>query len=78
MHAITMVLCGEMIDTNPGKEKFDKILATINQAPFIKTYRETPPYDTIIFNDTDTQLDLETLKREFYAREGIKHWTGSW
>ena len=78
MHAITMVLCGEMINTNPGKEKFDKILATINQAPFIKTYRETPPYDTIIFNDTDTQPDLETLKREFYAREGINHWTGSW
>lgn len=79
MHAVTTVLCGEMINTNPGKEKFDEIYSVISKAPFIKTYRETPPLETIIYkHDGSDALDLESMKRKFYADEGLKHWTGSW
>jgi mannosyltransferase OCH1-like enzyme len=80
MHAITTILCGQMIDSNPGHQVFKQIRETINQASFISTYREDPPLNTIIYrpDSTDPELDLETMKREFYASEGVKHWTGEW
>ena len=77
MNAVTTVLCGEMLNTNPGKETFDQIRSILDQAPFIKTYREDPPHNTIIYK-SDDNLDLETMKRQFYAEEGLKHWTGEW
>ena len=75
-----MAICGEVINTNPSKEKFDMFRAKIEQIPFIKTYRETAPYDTIIYrhNEADEKLDLETLKRQLYASENIRHWTNEW
>lgn len=80
MHGVTSVLCGQVIDSNPGQQVFNQIREVISQASFIKTYREDPPNNTIIYNpsDTDPVLDLETLKREFYADEGVTHWTGEW
>jgi hypothetical protein len=52
------------------RDKFKKI-------NFIKTYREVPPNDTIIYKGNIGD-ELEVLKRDFYAKEGIKHWTGEW
>ena len=77
MHAITTMLCGTMINTNPGIDVMNNIRLTIQQMPFIKTYREDPPYDTIVYKGNDVN-DLENLKRDFYAKSGIKHWTGEW
>ena len=77
MNAVSMVLCGEMLNTNPGEKTFEQIRSILNEATFIKTYRENPPNDTIIYN-SDEQIDLETMKRQFYAEEGLKHWTGEW
>ena len=77
MHAITNTLCGQIINTNPGIEVFNQIRSIITQIPFIKTYREEPPNNTIIYRSNNS-YDLETLKRDFYAEEGIKHWTGDW
>ena len=80
LHVVSMAICGEVINTNPSKEKFDMFRAKIEQIPFIKTYRETAPYDTIIYrhNEADEKLDLETLKRQLYASENIRHWTNEW
>jgi hypothetical protein len=80
MHAVTEALCGEMINTNPGEKKFNEIHNKIKQTSFIKTYRETSPHDTIIYKhkDGDEKLNLEVLKRQFYASENIKHWTNEW
>jgi mannosyltransferase OCH1-like enzyme len=80
MHAVTEVLCGEMINTNPGEKKFNEIRNKIKESSFIKTYCETSPHDTIIYKhkDGDEKLDLEVLKRQFYASENIKHWTNEW
>jgi len=87
MHAITLTLFGEIINTDPGKEKFDEIRKTILECNLgIKTYNEFPPYDTIIykhdkgnFKQGNSMLtDWEELKKEFYASYKLKHWTGEW
>jgi hypothetical protein len=41
-------------------------------AGFIKTYREDPPYDTIVYRGGNIGLDWEQEKRKFYA-ESLKH-----
>ena len=78
MHAITLVLTGEMINTDPGIEAFDKIREAMDAAGFIRTYREDPPYDTIIYRNGTLGLDWEQEKRKFYAESGLKHWSGDW
>jgi mannosyltransferase OCH1-like enzyme len=78
MHAITMVLMGEMINTDPGIEVFEKIREKMEAAGFIKTYREDPPYDTIIYRNGTLELNWEQEKRKFYAESGLKHWSGEW
>jgi hypothetical protein len=30
-----------------------------------------------VYNGSDV-ADLESLKRDFYAKAGVKHWTGEW
>jgi mannosyltransferase OCH1-like enzyme len=78
MHAITQTLMGETINTNPGKDVFEAIRETIKTASFIKTYREDPPYDTIVYRNDTLGLDWEQEKRKFYAESGLKHWSGDW
>jgi mannosyltransferase OCH1-like enzyme len=78
MHAITRVLTGEIINTDPGKQDFDKMRAIIEETGFIKTYREDPPYDTIVFRGQHLGLDWEQEKRRFYAESGLRHWSGEW
>jgi len=77
MNAITKVLFGEMIHTDPGVEKFAEMREAMGKIPFIKTYREHPPHDTILYR-SDDKLDWEKLKKDFYAEANIKHWSGDW
>jgi hypothetical protein len=77
MNAITKVLFGEMIHTDPGVKKFAEMREAMEKIPFIKTYREHPPHDTIIYRSND-KLDWEKLKKDFYAESNIKHWSGDW
>ena len=77
MNAITKVLFGEMIHTDPGVEKFAEMRKAMENIPFIKTYREHPPHDTIIYKG-DGVMNWEKLKKEFYAEANIKHWSGDW
>ena len=77
MNAITKVLFGEMIHTDPGVEKFAEMRKEMEKIPFIKTYREHPPHDTIIYKG-DGVMNWEKLKKEFYAEANIKHWSGDW
>ena len=77
MNAITKVLFGEMIHTDPGVEKFAEMRKAMEKIPFIKTYREHPPHNTIIYRSND-KLDWEKLKKDFYAEANIKHWSGDW
>lgn len=86
MHAVSMVVMGEMIDSNPGVDMFASIRKRLDEIPFVKTYREYPPYDTIIYKhdesnfkmgNSDTQ-DWVQIKKNFYADFKLKHWTGEW
>ena len=78
MHGITLTLLGDMVDTNPGVEVFDKMRAVMAATGFIKTYREDPPYNTIVFRGQHLGLDWEQEKRSLYAQSGLKHWSGEW
>ena len=78
MHGITHSLFGEMIDTNPGKEKFEWIRNEIDKMPFIKLHRESLPNDTVIYKGDVSAVSWETMKRQFYKENQIKHWTGEW
>jgi len=78
MHSVTHTLLGHNVDTNPDKETFSKIRKTIEDMPFLDTYREVPPYDTIIYRHDGGEIDLERQKRELYREFSIGHWTGEW
>jgi hypothetical protein len=86
MNAITKVLFGEMISTDPGIEKFTEMRKAMEEMTFIKTYREYPPYDTIIYKHDETTFkkgnsnttDWVRIKKEFYATYKLKHWSGDW
>lgn len=78
MHGITHSLLGEIIDVDCGIEKFNLIRQAIDQTTFITTYREEPPYNTILFNSKEKLFDHEQQKRDYYASCGIRHWTNEW
>lgn len=77
MHAVSYTLCGELVNTDPGPEKFKMLREKISEMPFALTYREVPHNDMLLYQGTEGD-NLEIIKRDFYAKEGIKHWTGDW
>ena len=78
MHAITFGLMGRMINTDPGVEVFEEIIAKITETNFIKTYRETSPLDTMVYRDDGTIKSHEDMKRALYKEYELKHWTEEW
>jgi hypothetical protein len=80
MHAITQLLTGSTINTNPGEEVMKNIVETINNLGFIQTYIENSPTDTFLYrNENRPELeDWEGNKRALYANYSLKHWTGEW
>jgi len=79
-HGITKVMTGEMIQTQPGNDIFDKLRKMIDDSGFIVTYRERPPYHTIMYRPEKEQInfDHEEMKRDFYRKNELNHWTGDW
>jgi mannosyltransferase OCH1-like enzyme len=87
MHAVTRLLMGEIADTNPGEETFNKIREQIATVPFIQTYREENPFDTFLYRPDHPQHMKKTVqtmetwekeKRKLYAKYGLRHWTNDW
>lgn len=79
MHSVTYTLLGTMIDSYKGTEVFDNIQNVIDKdMPFIKLYREYPPYNTFLFRNADAPVEWEQAKRDFYKSYDVKHWTGEW
>ena len=78
MHAITYTLLNSMVDSNPGKEKFQNILKIINEYNFIKTYVEQIPNDTFLYKG-DMDFDIwKGHKKDLYKAYNLKHWSGEW
>ena len=78
MHSVTQTLFGQMIDSYPGEQLFAQMRHELAKMPYIKTYREHPPYDTFMYRNGETEIDWETMKRQFYGENNVKHWTGEW
>lgn len=79
MHSVTLTLLGNVIDSYKGVETFTQIQNVIeNEMPFIKMYREYPPYDTFLCRNNSITTDWEQAKRDFYKSYDVKHWTGEW
>lgn len=80
MHGVTQALFGNIIDVNAGPGVFGEIRKELANHSFIKTYREDPPYHTILYRPENQQIefDHELMKRDFYTSFNIKHWTNEW
>ena len=78
MHAITKIVFGSMVNTNPKPEIFNEIKEQMKASGFIKTYEEDPPYDTIIYRNGALALNWEAEKRKLYADSGLRHWSNEW
>lgn len=78
MHAITYTLFGKMINTNPAPEVFKQVVEKIKEIDSIYLYEENPPYQTFLCRNFNNFGDWEQLKRNFYNKNHIKHWTGDW
>jgi mannosyltransferase OCH1-like enzyme len=78
-HAITKLLTGQELDTNPGHQVMQHLRDIISNSGFIATYKENPPYDTVIYKSNSMiNFDHELEKRKLYALYNIKHWSGEW
>ena len=51
------------------------MVSEIEKIPVIKVVREDPHNNTLLY---EGDADYEALKRDFYGKSGIKHWTGTW
>jgi len=78
MHAITNTVLGKLINTNPGIEAFKWMREELSKTPYIKMFREDPPYNTLIFEGSSEIFDHEAMKRTLYSNTGIRHWTDEW
>lgn len=74
MHAITEILTGKIVDTNPGQQYFDYIQQELRTIEFIKSQVEYAPHNTIIYNDPSESLNLLELKTQLYSKYEVTHW----
>ena len=70
-HAVTEVLLGYQLNRNPGIKLMNLLRELINKCPYLETYREEPPYNTILYQGPNIIFD----KSELYKDENVKHWT---
>ena len=70
-HAITKVLLGKQIPRYPSKDNLIKLRSIISNCKYLSTFRETPPYNTLVYRGSNISFD----KKNFYDHCGINHWT---
>jgi len=78
LHGIMLALFGEILSQK--EENIISMRNILQTWDFIQTYREDPPYNTILYRPTLSQVsfDHETEKRKFYASQNVRHWTNEW
>jgi hypothetical protein len=79
-HGVTKIMTGEMVQVNPDNETFQQLRDIIHKTGFIVTYKENPPYKTIMYQPENKQIDFDHVeeKKNFYLQNGISHWTRVW
>ena len=80
MHAVSHGIMGEIVESNPGVEGMDRLRSRIGEISFIRTYREEPWRDTMVFRADSyfDGIDYELEKRRMYEEFGMDHWTGAY
>jgi mannosyltransferase OCH1-like enzyme len=71
-----VILEGTVIKVDPGAEAFAKIRQQLQKFPFIKTYREQLPTDTMVYrsNPATWRRGDGSTKQDFYAKHRVVHW----
>ena len=70
-HAITETLLGKQLPRNPGPRAIQMLQKIIRESPYLETYREDPPYNTILYRGPPILFDKDLL----YKHENVRHWT---
>ena len=90
MRSLTEVIGGKPVGRQPGDTYWNDIVPKLEACPYISTYMEKGPFDTIlfkydpsdfIFSSTPCGSDADSLAAEytkqkalFYSSEGVTHW----
>lgn len=78
MHALTHTVFGQVINTDPGTDVFIAMRNQLDQLDYVNVIREDPPYNTAIYQNNNSFVNWEFYKRDFYASQGVRHWTNEW
>ena len=70
-NAITKVLLGNQIKRYPTKENLIKLRSIISNCKYLSTYKEFPPYNTLVYRGPHISFD----KEKFYEYCDVNHWT---
>jgi hypothetical protein len=69
-HAVTEVLIGRQLPRYPCDSDLQLIRGIINNSIYLDTYREMPPFNTIVYKGPSLNNDKDV----FYKSQDIKHW----
>lgn len=67
LHAVTEILINKQIPRENNDVLFNELRKLIKQCKYLKTFREDPPYNTIIYQGTNIKFD----KKAFYKNQGV-------
>jgi len=70
-HAVSKVLLGRMVNSPPNKRDLNLLRDTIEKSPYLETFREQPPFNTILYQGPK----LENDKEKMYSDSNVKHWS---
>lgn len=70
-NAITKILLGNQIKRYPSKDNLIKLRTIISNCKYLSTFREVPPYNTLVYKGEHINFD----KTHFYRYCDVSHWT---
>lgn len=70
-NAVTRVFLGNQLERDPPGQYVELLRFIIDNSPYLETYREEPPFNTILYQGPVIHLD----KDEMYENERVLHWT---
>lgn len=67
LHAVSEILINKQISRENNKNLFNELRQIIKQCKYLKTFREEPPYNTILYQGPEIKFD----KKAFYKNQGV-------
>lgn len=69
-NTVTEIILGIELNREPEKDKIDLLRKLLNNSQYIETYREEPPYNTILYQGPPILFDKDPL----YNCYNVSHW----